>query len=132
MTNRVPVSSSRLYSSPATYSSTLLTILTRTFLLLPSPLFEAFEFLVPRGPGRHHDLATELAREVARLLGADRGATRRTTDRPGDLERLQALHADIAGTHPLDVGLGQRQLHFALDAAVREPDALLDLIDRER
>src|SRR5262245_19969433 len=71
-----------------------------------------------------HDLRLELTAEVGGLLGADRGPADGATLRPGTLERLEALRADVAGSHPLHVLAAKDDLHLALNAAVGKPEPL--------
>src|SRR5215467_191905 len=104
-TKRSLVSSSRSYSSPATYSPTLLIILTRIlFLLLPSPFLKAIQLLFPVAPPADDLLdGVEPLGEEVRLLGSHREATDHAAHGPGVLVRLEAADADVARPHPLDV-----------------------------
>src|SRR5215467_3282564 len=103
-TKRSLVSSSRSYSSPATYSPTLLIIFTRTFLLLPSALVEALHLGLPVTADPHDLLlGVEPLGEEVGLLGSHLQAAEMTALGPGVLVRLKAADADVARPHPLDV-----------------------------
>src|SRR5215467_2429688 len=103
-TKRSLISSSRSYSSPATYSPTLLIIFTRTFLLLPSPFVEARHLGLPV-PADPDDLflGVEPLGEEVGLLGAHLQAAEVAALGPGVLVRLEASDLDVARPHPLDV-----------------------------
>src|SRR5215467_1773086 len=132
-TKRSLISSSRSYSSPATYSPTLLIIFTRTFLLLPSPFVEARQLAPPVAPdpddllGRVEPLGEEVG-----LLGSHLQAAEGAPLGPGVLVRLPAADADVARPHPLDVLLLEDEAVVAEHSPGGRDRDLVGQLDLER
>src|SRR5215510_12441309 len=103
-------------------------VLTSLLLLLASVLLDPAALLLERGRRTEPLDAAVLAREVVGLLLPDRSSADRAAERPGLLERLQALHADEARAHAVDVARLERHHDVAVDAAVGQPDPLRGML----